>query len=312
MTEMSFAASGLDRAAHLRRDTDALAAALADGAPVLPLWRGKPLLDAGGGLVWLPAQHPVLAEAGPPVLLGRDGEVLRFAADVSAWEPEEQAAEGFFDPTVQVHPEAPEDTGFRELRGAMSQMDARSAELAAIARALLLWHVSHRFCAACGRESGMQEAGWHRQCEACGTRHFPRTDPVVIMLVTYGDDVLLGRSPGWPEGMYSLLAGFVEPGETIEAAAAREVFEESGIVLGPVRYLACQPWPFPASLMIGVGAEALTREITLDPAELEDAIWVPREELVEALGGRHARLKPARRGAIARGLIVDWLAGRAG
>lgn len=151
-----------------------------------------------------------------------------------------------------------------------------------------------------------------RHCRACGAHHFPRTDPVVIMLVTHGNEVLLGRSPGWPDGMYSLLAGFVEPGETIEAAAAREVWEEAQIPLGPVRYLACQPWPFPASLMIGVAAEATGRDIVCDPEELEDALWVSKEDLLNALSGTHPRVKPARKGAIARWILEAWLAGRLG
>jgi NAD+ diphosphatase len=152
--------------------------------------------------------------------------------------------------------------------------------------------------------------GWQRNCPACGAHHFPRTDPVVIMLVTRVNAVLMGRSPGWPEGMYSLLAGFVEPGETLEAAVRREVFEEAGVRLGRVGYLASQPWPFPASLMFGCRAEALTEEITIDPAEIEAARWVPREEMLTVLAGRHPELRAPRRGAIAAFLIEAWLADR--
>ena len=130
------------------------------------------------------------------------------------------------------------------------------------------------------------------------------------MLVTRGNSVLLGRSPGWPEGMYSLLAGFIEPGETIEAAVRREVLEESGIVCGEVSYLASQPWPFPASLMIGARTEALTDEITVDPDELEQALWVSREELVQAFAGNHPTIRPSRKGAIANFILSNWLADR--
>jgi NAD+ diphosphatase len=151
-------------------------------------------------------------------------------------------------------------------------------------------------------------AGWQRNCPACTTSHFPRTDPVVIMLVTRGNQLLLGRNAIWPEGMYSLLAGFVEPGETIEAAVRREVFEETGVRCGPVRYLASQPWPFPASLMIGCQAEATTQAITIDPVEIEEALWISREALLEVMAGQHPKIKAPRKGAIAGFLIGKWLA----
>ncbi|MEO0917723.1 MAG: NAD(+) diphosphatase, partial [Pseudomonadota bacterium] len=159
-------------------------------------------------------------------------------------------------------------------------------------------------------ESMMAMAGWQRDCPACGHHHFPRTDPVVIMLITHGNAVLVGRSPGWPEGMYSLLAGFVEPGETVEAAVRREVFEEVGVRVGPVRYLASQPWPFPASLMLGCAGDALSTDLTLDPNEIEDALWVSREEMAKAFSGTHPTILPARKGAIAHFLLRAWLADR--
>ena len=130
------------------------------------------------------------------------------------------------------------------------------------------------------------------------------------MLVTLGNEVLIGRSPGWPDGMYSLLAGYVEPGETIEAAVRRETFEEAGIRVGRVGYLASQPWPYPSSLMIGCHGAALSREITVDPVEIDDAIWVTREELATAMSGAHPRLVPARPGAIAHFLLKHWLSDR--
>ncbi len=306
MAQITFGASGLDRAAHLR------AADIAQSA-VVPIWRGKVALAADGATpLWLPGDHPAFSEASEPaILLGLDEGTPRHVRDISGWEAGADAPIGaFFDPSVQVHPDMPEGAGFHELRAAMTALSLRDGELLAVAKSLTSWHATHRFCANCGAPSAHAQGGWQRDCGVCGTHHFPRTDPVVIMLVTQGNDLLLGRSPGWPEGMYSLLAGFVEPGETIEAAAAREVFEESGIVLGPVRYHACQPWPFPSSLMMGVVAEATNRAITLDPEELEDAIWVPREEVLDATAGMHPTLKPARQGAIARAMIEDWLAGR--
>ena len=311
---VTFGGSGLDRAAHLRGD---VSVALDDPTSrTIVLWRGKPLVEgeARERLVRLPLDHPALAEArGAPFFLGLETAGACFATDLSAWEPEafdKAALEGFFDPSEQQHPDLGAGQVFCELRGVMTRLDARDAELAATARALMLWHRSHRFCARCGAESAVSMAGWQRDCASCGASHFPRTDPVVIMLITHGNSVLMGRSPGWPEGMYSLLAGFVEPGETLEAAVRREVFEEAGVRVGAVGYLASQPWAFPASLMFGCRGEALGREIEIDPKEIEDAIWVSREEMMAAFAGDHPVLKPARKGAIAHFLLRNWLADR--
>ncbi len=315
---VTFGGSGLDRAGILRQDQAALTTALADGrGSVLPLWRGKPLMsgDAGAAtLSWLPNDSPVLAAAGADrVFLGDDEGQLRFAADISAWvaaEVDEAQIGGFLDPSTQSHPGAPDRAVFRELRAAMTWLTPRDAELAATAKAVIEWHRTHRYCSRCGAESDMVEGGWQRLCPNCGARHFPRTDPVVIMLVTHGNDVLVGRSPGWPEGMYSLLAGFVEPGETLEAAVRREVFEETAVKIGAVSYLASQPWPYPASLMFGCWGHALSREITVDPVEIDDALWISREEMAEIFAGRHPRILPARKGAIAHFLLENWLADR--
>ena len=309
---MAFGGSGLDRAAALRGDAAAIAGLLA-GGQVLPLWRGKPLLADGAGLAWVAAGHDVLAQAAPAVFLGLDDGTPRFAADISDWAPDaggQAVQHGFFDGSEQQHPSLPASHRFAELRAAMLRLSRREGELAATAKAVLQWHRSHRFCAACGAGSVATQAGWQRECPACKATHFPRTDPVVIMLVTRGNRLLLGRSPGWPPGMYSCLAGFVEPGETIEAAVRREVAEETAITVGPVRYAASQPWPFPASLMIGCRAEATSDAITVDPAELEDALWVTREDMVTVMDGRHPVIRPTRRGAIAHALIAEWLADR--
>jgi NAD+ diphosphatase len=308
---LTFSGSALDRAAELRPDTQKIATLLAMGGQVLPIWRGKPLIVDGVDLGWVPVGHPVLVHGAEPVFLGLDDGIGRFAQDISDWAPEagaEAVQAGFFDSSSQFHPSLPDSHVFLELRGVMVQLSARSAELVATAKAVLHWHRSHRFCAVCGAASVPINAGWQRACNACAAQHFPRTDPVVIMLVKRGNKVLMGRSHGWPEGMYSCLAGFVEPGETIEAAVRREVVEETGITVGAVRYVASQPWPFPASLMMGFVAEALTEEITIDPKELEDAIWVTREEMLDVMAGEHATMRPARKGAIAYHLIANWLA----
>jgi NAD+ diphosphatase len=312
---VTFGGSGLDRAAHLRNDAQAIEAMLQDlTTRVLPVWRGKPLFAGEArGLGWLAPGEAVLGPADEaPVFLGLDEGVARFAVDISGWEPEEvpDTLGAFFDPSEQRHPLLPADHAFGELRANMTRLGMREAELAATAKALLGWHETHGHCARCGAPSRMIEAGWQRQCPDCGARHFPRTDPVVIMLILSGNDVLMGRSPGWPDGMYSLLAGFVEPGETLEAAVRREVREEAGVEVGAVGYLASQPWPFPASLMLGCRGEAISRDIRVDPVELEDARWVSREEMLDIVAGRSAAMKPARKGAIARFLIEAWLADR--
>ena len=313
---VTFGGSGLDRAADLRGNIPALAAAInAPGARTVLLWRGKVLVSGDEALTLerLPLDHPILAAgAAEPILLGREEGHAVFAHDISGWEPEDQDTAdigAFIDRSEQVHPAAP-GARFAELRSVMTRLSARDAELAATAKAIHGWHATHGYCAKCGARSDIFMAGWQRVCPACGAHHFPRTDPVVIMLITRGNKVLLGRSPGWPEGMYSCLAGFLEPGETIEAAVRREVWEEAGIRVGQVSYLASQPWPFPASLMLGCRGEALDDEITIDPDEIEDARWVTREEVMDALAGTGPSFLPARKGAIAHFLLTNWLADR--
>ncbi|MDE2383403.1 MAG: NAD(+) diphosphatase [Alphaproteobacteria bacterium] len=163
------------------------------------------------------------------------------------------------------------------------------AELSILAqaRSLVHWHEKHGFCAACGQKTEMSDGGYRRHCAACGADHFPRTDPVVIMAVQHGGNILLGRQKAWAPGMYSAIAGFMEPGETIEQAVAREVLEETGVVTGAVRYVASQPWPFPSSLMIGCIAEAVASQITLDEKELENARWFSRADVRLMLDHKH-------------------------
>ena len=307
---VTFGGSGLDRAAELRGKTDEMKTH-ADACAIL-LWQGKPMI-ADDGAVRVPLDHPIMADAGEAMIfLGREEGAPVFAADLSGWTPADldtTTLDSFLDPSEQCHPAMP-DAAFAELRAIMTRLSPRDAELAATAKAVMSWHQSHRFCARCGAESAMAMGGWQRDCAACGGHHFPRTDPVVIMLITHGNSVLVGRSPGWPEGMYSLLAGFVEPGETIEAAVRREVFEEAGVRVGAVSYLASQPWPFPASLMFGCAGVALDQALTIDYDEIEDAIWVTREEMATAFTGNHPKILPARKGAIAHFLLEAWLSDR--
>jgi NAD+ diphosphatase len=176
------------------------------------------------------------------------------------------------------------------------------------AKAVLHWHARHRFCPNCGAPTQAVQAGWRRDCAACTAEHFPRTDPVVIMLATAGEHCLLGRSPRFASTMWSCLAGFIEPGEAIEDAVRRETREESGITCGRVTYFHSQPWPFPTTLMIGCHAEALTREIVVDREELEDARWFSRDEVATMLIRRHpGGLSTPPPVAIAHHLIRAWL-----
>jgi NAD+ diphosphatase len=305
----SFQPGGLERAAELRagdtaqRDTE---------ARTFVFWRGKLLADDQNQPVLTTLDNPALSDSREaPVFLGMTPSGPRFAVDIAMWQPHEDAATigQFVDQTAQVHPGFP---GARlvEIRGLMTGLSALDAECIATGRALIGWHGSHRFCANCGAASQVELSGWQRKCPSCGTQHFPRTDPVVIMAITRGDKLLLGRGTSWPEKMYSLLAGFVEPGETIEAAVRREVVEESAIRVGRVGYVASQPWPFPMSLMFGCQGEALSDEITIDPLELADARWVGRDEVKAILAGTHPTISAPRKGAIAGAIIAAWAEGR--
>jgi NAD+ diphosphatase len=278
------------------------------------LWRGKVLIDQHTfELIRVSADHPILdASAAPPIFLGIDDDIEVYAHDISNWEPANHTApdpDALFDEIVERHPSTPENHIFTELRMVITQLPQTDGELAASAKAMFSWHRSHRFCAACGEQSHQTMAGWQRDCPTCKTPHYPRTDPVVIMLITDGNRTLLGRSPHWPEKMYSCLAGFLEPGETLEAAVAREVKEETDIDIGPVKYVASQPWPYPSSLMIGCLAPARSAKINIDPNELDDALWVTKETLVKALAGMDVGIKPAREGSIAGFLIRNWVKG---
>jgi NAD+ diphosphatase len=305
----SFAPAGLDRAAHLRGGDGPSKDAT---ARTFVFWKGKLLTDKDDQPLTVGLDHPALTDCrDAPVFLGLTPEGPRFAADLALWQPVEDAETigQFVDATRQMHPGFTA-AGFAEIRGVMGALDGLVAECVATGRALLSWHATHRFCANCGQPSEIAQSGWQRTCAACATQHFPRTDPVVIMAITRGDKLLLGRGPSWPEGMYSLLAGFVEPGETIEAAVRRETLEEAGIHVGPVAYAASQPWPFPMSLMFGCVGSALDEDITIDPVELADALWVSKTDVMHILSGQHPLIKAPRKGAIAGFLIAAWAADR--
>lgn len=202
--------------------------------------------------------------------------------------------------------------GLRDLRSlAMEEaLPAEELGILAQARSMIAWHERRSFCSNCAARLEIADAGYRRHCPQCGMDHFPRTDPVVIMVARHARGILLGRQKAWKPGMYSALAGFVEPGETIEDAARREVYEESGIRVGAVRYVSSQPWPFVSNLMIGLIGEALTDEITVDATELEDARWFSREEAGQMLARTHPQgLYAANPFAIAHDLVKAALAG---
>jgi len=305
----AFQPGELDRAARLR-DGDAIRKD--QRARTMLFWRGKLLAHENGSPLLARLDHPALADSrDAPIFVGLTPEGPRFAADLPLWTPPEDASTigQFIDQSLQVHPGFP-DAKFVEIRGLMPLLSRLEGECIATGKALLGWHATHRFCANCGSPSAVESAGWVRKCPQCGTQHFPRTDPVVIMVIARGDELLLGRGPSWPERMYSLLAGFVEPGESIEAAVRREVLEESAVEVGPVRYVASQPWPFPMSLMFGCYGEATSHAITIDPVELVDARWVSRDEVRHMLAGKHAQINRPRPGAIAGALIEAWANGK--
>jgi NAD+ diphosphatase len=208
---------------------------------------------------------------------------------------------------IEAPPHAAPATRAIGLREAAAVLPGEDAGLAAHAAALLNWHRRHRHCSVCGAPTTVAEGGIVRICGRCGSQHHPRTDPVVIMLVTGGDRVLLGRQPTWPAGRYSALAGFVEPGESLEEAVAREVREEAGVEVGPPAYVASQPWPFPSSLMLGFIAPWRSGEPRRVDAELEDVRWFDRAEVQAAFEERDGGLGLPPRFAIARRLLEHWV-----
>jgi NAD+ diphosphatase len=276
--EPFFSGRGLDRADALRGNEAALQALASSEASLQLQWHdGLPQLDEVGRLTWAPANDAQL-------FLGFDGESARFCAieDVTA------DARIAFPLISLLHPD--------------------DAPVFAATLSLSRWHSRHRFCANCGQLSEIVRGGWSRRCPACASEHFPRVDPVVIMLAEYDGKLLLGRQPHYPPGRYSALAGFVEVGENFEAAVARELFEEAGICVRNVRYVASQPWPFPSSLMIGCRAEAESAELKIDTTELDDARWFSREEIAAAFDeAPDAPFLPPPKAAIARTLLEHWL-----
>ncbi len=296
-----FAGNPLDRADTQRRDEDWLAAVPTDpSSRFLPFYNRDVLLTADGSLGWLPrATIKWLDFADPPVLLGLAEGVPHFALDVSALD----------DAGVQLGLEA--GWRFADCRMAAMHLGLEETGIVAQARAQIGWHQSHRFCSRCGAPSEQRKGGHMRYCPQCQAEHFPRTDPVVIMLIYDDERCLLGQPKGplVRLGMYSALAGFIDQGESIEEAVRREVREEAGVAVGEVCYHSSQPWPFPSSLMIGCLGRARSTEIRIDTGEMADVRWFPRSEMVTALTDENPALKVPGSLAIAHHLIKAWVKG---
>ena len=287
MIAPGFTGGTLDRADRIRHDPDAFAAAAGDWrARLLTLGPGwEPEVSAEGRLGWTTlADAPDDAEL---ALLGLDEGRPRFVALTRA----------------------AENASFRApaMMAALGALDGGDAATYAAARSLLQWHARHAFCANCGTVTATFRAGWGRRCPNCRAEHFPRVDPVVIMLAEHDGRALLGRQAAWPAGRYSALAGFLEPGESVEEAVAREIAEEAGVRVTGVRYVASQPWPFPhAQLMIACVAMAEDDALTIDTHELEDAIWVPRDMVRQVLAGGDGPFIAPPPYAIAFTLLSEW------
>ncbi|GAB3441399.1 NAD(+) diphosphatase [Insolitispirillum peregrinum] len=295
----AFTVEALDRSATMRKSPDRLLAAWADPrSRVIVCWRDQHLMTPDRQTVQtVEVRHPLVSDT-EPLFLGLLDGVPHFAVQLRSGDEPPPVAGGVWDSLRTVGLLAPADI----------------AGVAAMAQGLFHWHLRHRFCGLCGAPTSHEEGGHLRRCSnpACAAPHFPRTDPAVIMLVSDGPDrILLGRQAAWAPGMMSTLAGFVEPGETLEQAVAREVLEEVGLQVRNVRYFASQPWPFPASLMLGFIAEAASTEIRIDQDELESARWFTRDELrsfrdsPQAEGDGYAFPSPI---SISRALINHWLA----
>jgi NAD+ diphosphatase len=298
-----FAANPFDRADTQRRNPVWFDAAINDpSSRFLPFTQLNALVSGTTELSLGWVAQPDIARlhiAQPPVLLGlRDG-VAHFAIDVS--DIGDVAHELDLDESLR----------FEDARAAAMRLPLADTGILAQARAQLGWHKSHRHCSVCGAPSESARGGHVRICHACKSEHFPRTDPVAIMLISDGDRCLLGQSRGRlaGSGMYSALAGFIDQGESIEEAVRREVREEAGVTVGAVRYHSSQPWPFPSSLMIGCHGEALTTDITIDPEEMADVAWFDRGAVRAALEQRNSTLRVPGPIAIAHHLIKAWCDG---
>jgi NAD+ diphosphatase len=300
----TFAGNPLDRASDRRANSAWLAEQLASPDSLgFAMWNGRPFVEkAGDGgdlqIAYLPAKLIGELAGGQERLLfmGLWKGTAVFAVDI----------EGGVDPSDGML----QGLGrFEDLRAVALRVPGPDAAILATAKSMFEWRRRHKHCAACGEPSQAMDGGWKRKCPACETEHFPRTDPVVIMLPYHGDRCMLGRQEAWPKGMFSALAGFLEPGESIEEACARELHEEAGLHAVKVRYHSTQPWPYPSSLMIGLIAEVEDEEGAPDQTELSEVRWFTRAEARELLDGKLEGVAAPGRLAIAHQLIKAWVEG---
>jgi len=269
----AFANFALDKAGHRRRDKAWLADALAGDAAQMALFQNMSPFCDDAGVVWLAgsARDALCGAGAATVFLGLDEAARPHFAAVMPGALDESPIAGL--------------GAFEEMRAAAARLSARETAIVGCAKALFEWHARHGFCANCGVATKVADGGWKRDCADCGAEHFPRVDPVTIMAPVLGDRICLGRQKRFPRGMYSALAGFIEPGESIEEGCAREVFEEVGLRVTRVRYHSTQPWPFPSSLMIGLIADVVDDVLKLDDEEIDEAVWLTRAEARAALSG---------------------------
>ena len=299
-----FAGNPLNRASEKRTDANWVESKRRDPSSlVLPMWRLEPFLagsEKSGPPIALGLVRPGIADSlagadAPCIFLGLDGDQALFALDIT--EAKDPTKVG---PLVGLG-------SFCEARTAAQMVSFKDAAIIAQAKAMIDWHQRHGFCPRCGAPTKMMDAGYRRLCGKCNAEHFPRVDPVVIMLATHGEACLVGRGKQFPPGMFSALAGFVEPGETIEEAVRRELMEEASVKVGEVTYYATQPWPFPSSLMIGCFAQAADRDVKADENELAEVRWLERSVARELIAGKQLdglRVPPPI--AIAHHLIRTW------
>ena len=297
-----FTGMALDRASTERKDAEWIRARFGDPASRAITAGHEGVLVRDGdratpALVRDAVPAALAGEEGEPILLGLDGDAALFAVDLDGLAPGDRS-------------QAIDGNHVMSLREAGALMAPSEAGLAAYVMALLNWHRRHRFCANCGNATDVAEAGYTRHCPRCGADHFPRTDPVVIMTVEHDDRLLLGRRAGWPSGRLSVLAGFVSPGESAEEAVTREVQEESSIVARDPVFVASQPWPFPASLMLGFHAVSDGGEPRATDGELEEVYWLGRDAIQEAIDGGDPGFQLPPPVSIARFLIDRWVASR--
>lgn len=304
LLDLALARSAVDRSAHERTDEATVTRALDDpGTRVLTLWNGRAAVTpadpgAGGAPVRLHLRAPDVRDRRlTPWFLGRHAGVAYLAVQEPPGDPDGNDADAL-----------PPGTRWGDLREVGADLDDQDSGLLTTATALAGWHQSHHHCPRCGARTEVALGGWVRRCPADGTEHHPRTDPAVIMAVVDAEDrIVLGTGVAWPEGRVSVLAGFVEAGETMEAAVSREVHEEVGIQVTDLVYRGNQPWPYPGSLMLGFRATAVTTQLRPDPVELRYAAWFDRTQL--AAGVRSGQLTLPTRASIARRLIEDWYGG---